>query len=67
VTATARLGRALALATASGHADTAKLLQQVVEVDDAVSGTVRLKPVVADADEMALDTRSTKTIRSRPA
>ena len=67
VTATARLGRALALATASGHADTAKLLRQVVEVDDPVSGTVRLKPVVADADEMALDTRSTKTIRSRPA
>jgi hypothetical protein len=67
VTATARLGRALALATASGHADTAKLLRQVVEVDDPVSGTVRLKPVVADADEMALDTRSTKTVRSRPA
>jgi len=60
-------GRFGALATASGHADTAKLLRQVVEVDDPVSGTVRLKPVVADADEMALDTRSTKTIRSRPA
>ena len=65
VTATARLGRAVALATASGHADTAKLLQQVVDVDDPVTGTVRLKPYVDDADEMALDTRSTKTIRSR--
>jgi hypothetical protein len=67
VTATARLGRAVALATASGHADTAKLLRQVVDIDDPVTGTVRLKPVVADEDEMALDTRSTKTIRSRPA
>jgi hypothetical protein len=67
VTATARLGRAVALATASGHTDTAKLLRQVVDIDDPVTGTVRLKPVVADADEMALDTRSTKTIRSRPA
>jgi hypothetical protein len=64
-TATARLGRAVALATASGHADTAKLLRQVVDVDDPVTGTVRLKPYVEDADEMALDTRSTKTIRSR--
>jgi hypothetical protein len=65
VTATARLGRAVALATESGHADTARLLRQVVEVDDPVTGTVRLKAVVDDADEMALDTRSTKTIRSR--
>jgi hypothetical protein len=64
-TATARLGRAVALATASGHEDTARLLRQVVDVDDPVTGTVRLKPVVEDADEMALDTRSTKTIRSR--
>jgi hypothetical protein len=67
VTATARLGRAVALATASGHADTAKLLRQVVDVDDPVTGTVRLKPYVEDADEMALDTRSTKTVRSRRA
>ena len=30
---------------------------------DPVTGTVRLKAKVADADEMALDTRSTKTAR----
>lgn len=65
VTATARLGRAVALATESGHVDTARLLRQVVEVDDPVTGTVRLKAVVNNADEMALDTRSTKTVRSR--
>jgi von Willebrand factor type A C-terminal domain len=62
-TATARLGRAVALAYESGHDDTAKLLAKVVDVIDPVTGTVRLKAKVADADEMALDTRSTKTAR----
>jgi len=32
---------------------------------DAATGTVRLKKRVEDADEMALDTRSTKTVRTR--
>jgi von Willebrand factor type A C-terminal domain/von Willebrand factor type A domain len=65
VLATARLGRAVALAHASGNQDTARLLAEVVEVADAPSGTVRLRTRVADADEMALDTKSTKTIRAR--
>ena len=39
------------------------LLRGVVEIDDPVTGTVRLKRQVDDADEMALDTRSTKTMR----
>ncbi len=64
-TATARLGRAVALAAQSGNEDTAKLLAKVVDVVDAASGTVRLKRTVDDADEMALDTRSTKTVRTR--
>jgi hypothetical protein len=64
-TATARLGRAVALAEQSGNDDTAKLLAKVVDVVDAASGTVRLKRTVDDADEMALDTRSTKTVRTR--
>ncbi len=34
-----------------------------MEVTDPVTGTVRLKRAVDDADEMALDTRSTKTAR----
>jgi von Willebrand factor type A C-terminal domain/von Willebrand factor type A domain len=63
--ATARLGRAVALAEQSGNDDTAKLLAKVVDVVDAASGTVRLKRTVDDADEMALDTRSTKTVRTR--
>jgi hypothetical protein len=62
-TATARLGRAVALAHESGNEDTAKLLAKVVDVVDVESGTVRLKKKVEDADEMALDTRLTKTVR----
>ncbi|MFI7503432.1 VWA domain-containing protein [Streptomyces sp. NPDC049687] len=61
--ATAKLGRAVQLASVSGNADTAKLLAKVVDVVDATTGTVRLKARVADADEMTLETRSTKTVR----
>jgi hypothetical protein len=64
-TATAKLGRAVALAEESGNEGTAKLLAKVVDVVDAATGTVRLKKKVDDADEMALDTRSTKTVRTR--
>ena len=64
-TATAKLGRAVALAEESGNDDTAKLLAKVVNVVDAATGTVRLKKKVNDADEMALDTRSTRTVRTR--
>ncbi|MDJ1136603.1 vWA domain-containing protein [Streptomyces iconiensis] len=61
--ATAKLGRAVQLANESGNADTAKLLSKVVDVVDAAAGTVRLKAKVAEADEMTLETRSTKTVR----
>ncbi|MFC9931730.1 VWA domain-containing protein [Streptomyces sp. NPDC127190] len=61
--ATAKLGRAVQLANVSGNADTAKLLAKVVDVVDAATGTVRLKTRVAEADEMTLETRSTKTVR----
>ncbi|WP_431044418.1 vWA domain-containing protein [Streptomyces sp. P1-3] len=61
--ATAKLGRAVQLASASGNEDTAKLLSKVVDVVDARTGTVRLKAKVAEADEMTLETRSTKTVR----
>ena len=65
-TATFKLGRAVRLANESGHADTMKLLQGVVEVDDAATGTVRLRRDVAMVDEMSLDTRSTITVRVGP-
>jgi hypothetical protein len=64
-TATAKLGRAVKLAGESGNTDTARLLAKVVDVVDAATGTVRLKKKVNDADAMALDTRSTKTVRTR--
>jgi len=62
-TATARLGRAVALAHEAGNEATARLLAKVVDVVDEATGTVRLKKKVDAADEMALDTRSTKTVR----
>jgi hypothetical protein len=62
-TATARLGRAVALAYEAGNEGTARLLAKVVDIEDAAAGTVRLKRKVDAADEMALDTRSAKTVR----
>lgn len=62
VKAEAQLGRAAALANESGNTDTAGLLANVVDFDPA-TGVARLKAQVADADEMALDTRSSKTVR----
>lgn len=61
--ATARLGRAVALAHQAGNEEMARLLARVVDVLDAPTGSVRLKKRVDVADEMALDTRSTKTVR----
>ena len=62
-TATIKLGRAVQLAHEAGNDDTVKLLQKVVEVDNVETGTVRLKREVAAADAMALDVRSTRTVR----
>ena len=63
--ATAKLGRAVKLATESGNADTATLLAKVVDVVDPVTGTIRLRAKVSEADATTLDTRSTKTSRVR--
>lgn len=62
-TATVKLGRAVQLAHESGNGDTVRLLQKVVEVDDPATGTVRLRREVEKSDEMALDVRSTRTVR----
>lgn len=66
-TATVRLGRAVQLAHEAGNNDTVKLLQEVVEVEDPVAGTVRLKTDVREVDTMALDVRSTRTVRVKKA
>lgn len=62
-TATAKLGRAVALATESGNEEATAKLRKVVDVEDAATGKVRLKRGVDKLDEMALDTASTKTTR----
>ncbi len=61
--ATTLPGKAVKLAHDSGNEATAKLLRQVVDVEDADRGTVRLKSSVTKEDSMALETRSTKTTR----
>jgi hypothetical protein len=67
-TATRRLGRAMQLAAVSGNEGTRRLLEAVVEVEDAERGTVRLRTKVTKEDEMTLDTRSRRTVRlPRPA
>jgi hypothetical protein len=64
-TATVLLGEAAKLAHDTGNENTTRLLAKVVDVVDVEAGTVRLKQAVDKADEMALDTRSTKTTRIR--
>ena len=64
-TATTKLGRAVQLATETGNAEATAKLRKVVDITDARTGTVRLRRAVDKADEMALDTASTKTTRIR--
>ncbi|WP_270889779.1 vWA domain-containing protein [Pedococcus sp. 5OH_020] len=61
--ATAKLGRAVQLAAATGNDEATARLRKIVEIDDAGTGTVRLRRGVNKLDEMALDTASTKTTR----
>lgn len=62
-TATAKLGRAVQLASESGHEQTAKLLSRVVDVVDAPTGTVRLRRDASNVDAELTNVRSVKTIR----
>lgn len=66
-TATTKLGRAVQLAAATGNDEATSKLKKVVDVQDEREGTVRLKAAVDKADEMALDTASTKTTRIKKA
>jgi hypothetical protein len=65
-TATFKLGRAAQLAAETGNEEATSRLKKVVDIEDPVTGTVRLKRDVSKLDEMALDTASTKTTRVRP-
>ncbi|WUH99592.1 VWA domain-containing protein [Spirillospora sp. NBC_00431] len=63
-TATARLGRAVVLAREVGNEQISDLLDRVVDVVDPARGTVRLKREVSKADEISLNTRSVRTVRT---
>ncbi len=63
--ATSKLGRAVQIANEAGDQEMTSRLRKVVEIDNAETGTVRLKKGVEKLDEMALDTASTKTTRVR--
>ena len=64
-TATTKLGRAVQLAAETGNDEATSKLRKVVDVQNEAEGTVRLKAGINKADEMALDTASTKTTRIR--
>ena len=63
-TAAEKWRRALELAVDSGNLDTARLLRQVIEIDEQ-TGTVCLRREIAPEAELALDARSTRTARLR--
>jgi hypothetical protein len=65
-TASTRLGRAAQLAAASGNAATLQLLSRVVHLDDPATASVRVRQHVELVDAMALDVRSTRTVRTPP-
>ena len=56
-----RLGVARVLAQEAGNVDMVALLDRIVEVEDPVTGRVRLRGDATALDEMTLDTRSTRT------
>jgi hypothetical protein len=62
--AAVELGRAVRLAVEGGNDETLRLLERIVEIHDAGTGAVALRPRVSDADEMTLDTRSTRSVRA---
>jgi hypothetical protein len=67
--ATHLLGKAVKLAAQSGNDEMTARLQKVVDIDDAASGTVRLKRGVSATATMDLELESTTTKRAarRPA
>ncbi|HEX9766203.1 MAG TPA: VWA domain-containing protein [Nitriliruptorales bacterium] len=62
--ATIKLGKAVKLAHESGNEGTIRILQKVVDIEDPATGTIRVKRRVDELDEMELDTRSTRTVRT---
>ena len=63
LTAADELGVATRIAAACGHDETSRLLAKVVDVG---AGGVQLRPDITSIDELALDTRSSRTLRLPP-
>ncbi|MEV0644338.1 VWA domain-containing protein [Phytomonospora sp. NPDC050363] len=63
--ATEKLGRAVALATESEHTQALSALGALVEIDDATTGTVRLKSDAKSIDAEIAGVRSTTTVALR--
>jgi hypothetical protein len=63
--ATQRLGRAAQLASQLGDAEMTQRIAKVVDIDDAATGTVRLRRNVDKADAMDLDMGSVRTVRTK--
>ncbi len=64
--ATSCFGRAVKLASEHGNTDALSRLAAVVEIEDAATGLVRSKGAVDEKDVMIIETRSVRTVRSRP-
>ena len=64
--ATRELGRAVQLAAETASGKVSALLANVVDVEDAATGTVTLRRRASAVDEMLLDARSTKTAAADP-
>ena len=60
--ATRQLGTAVRLAAETASDNISALLANVVDVEDAATGTVTLRRRASAVDEMLLDTRSAKTV-----
>jgi VWA domain-containing protein len=63
-TATDRLGRAVQLAEQTGHRETSALLERLVDVMDATTGSVRLRTDVSEVDAEMANVRSVRTIQT---
>jgi hypothetical protein len=64
-TATNRFGKAVRLAAAAGNDEAMARLATLVEVEDASTGRVRPKSKVDEMDVMIVETKSTRTVRTR--
>jgi hypothetical protein len=62
-----RLGRAVQLAYEAGSEHRIRLLERVVQIEDAQQGVVRLRTDVSTEDEATLDTDSRRTVRPSEA